>query len=188
MGIGKDKAFLELGGQSLLARALGLLGTVSDEVRIVGDPRKFLPFGRVVEDVFPGCGPLGGIHAALRATETELNLMVAVDMPFVKSGFLEYLIASAFQSAAVVTVPRGASGSQPLCAVYRREFADAAEKALRESKNRIDALFAEVEIRAISEEEMARIGFSVNMFRNLNTPEEWQQAEAEFEEQQEGIG
>jgi molybdopterin-guanine dinucleotide biosynthesis protein A len=184
MGKGKDKAFLELGGQSLLVRALALVATVTEKVRIVGDPGKFLPFGRVVEDVFPGCGPLGGIHAALRASETELNLMVAVDMPFVESRFLAYLIASAAQSAAVVTVPRGAAGWQPLCAVYRREFADAAEKALRMNKNRIDALFTEVETRVISEEEMARMGFSASMFRNLNTPEEWQQAEEEFAEQE----
>ena len=181
--MGADKASLQLGCQTLLARALALAATVAEAVLIVGEPEQFLPFGRVVQDVFPGRGPLGGIHAALRESQTELNLMLAVDLPFVESRFLEYLIASACQCAAVVTVPRAAVGWQPLCAVYRREFAAVAERALRKGKNRIDALFSQVETRAISEEELMRMGFSANMFRNLNTPVEWQKAAAEFEAQ-----
>jgi molybdopterin-guanine dinucleotide biosynthesis protein A len=181
--MGADKASLQLGCQTLLARALALAATVAEAVLIVGEPEQFLPFGRVVQDVFPGRGPLGGIHAALRESQTELNLMLAVDLPFVESRFLEYLIASACQCAAVVTVPRAAGGWQPLCAVYRREFAAVAERALRKGKNRIDALFSQVETRAISEEELMRMGFSANMFRNLNTPVEWQKAAAEFEAQ-----
>jgi molybdopterin-guanine dinucleotide biosynthesis protein A len=182
--MGAEKAFLQLGCQTLLMRALALAATVAAEVRIVGAPERFLPFGRVVQDVFPGRGPLGGIHAALRESETELNLMLAVDLPFVESRFLEYLIASACQCAAVVTVPRSKDGWQPLCAVYRREFAAVAERALQKGKNRIDALFPQVETRAISEEELLRMGFSMNMFRNLNTPAEWRKAAAEFEAQE----
>jgi molybdopterin-guanine dinucleotide biosynthesis protein A len=104
-----------------------------------------------------------------------------VDLPFVESKFLAYLIACACQCAAVVTVPHPADGWQPLCAVYRREFAAVAESALRRGKNRIDVLFSQVETRAIREEELVRMGFSSKMFRNLNTPEEWQKASAEFE-------
>jgi molybdopterin-guanine dinucleotide biosynthesis protein A len=182
--MGADKAFMQLGCQTLLTRALGLAATAAKEVRIVGDPERFLPFGRVVQDVFPGRGPLGGIHAALSESETELNLMLAVDLPFVESRFLEYLIASACQCAAVVTVPRAAGGWQPLCAVYRREFAAVAERALHKGKNKIDALFSQVETRAISQEELLRTGFSMNMFRNLNTPQEWQKAAAELEAQE----
>lgn len=184
--MGKDKAFLQLGGQTLLVRALALAATVAEEVRIVGDPQKFLPFGRAVADVFPGRGPLGGIHAALRESRAELNLMLAVDLPFVESGFLAYLIASATQCASMVTVPRAAGGWQPLCAVYRREFAALAEQSLRKGKNKIDTLFSQVEARAIGEEELIRMGFSTRMFRNLNTPAEWQNAEAEFKVTEEG--
>ncbi len=62
---------------------------------------------------------------------TELNLMLAVDMPFVSSAFLEYLITQARGAPdAVAIVPRGDGGWQPLCAIYRREFADVAEHAL----------------------------------------------------------
>ena len=94
--------------------------------------------------------------------------MLAVDLPFVESRFLAYLIASACQCAAVVTVPRSQDGWQPLCAVYRREFAASAERALHKGKNRIDALFSQVETRAIGEEELVRMGFSPS---NVSQPE-----------------
>ena len=174
--MGQDKAFLELGGETLLTRALALAATVTDEVRIAGSLQKFLPFGRVVEDIFPGQGPMAGIHAALRTSGADLNLMLAVDLPFVESEFLNYLLSSASQCGAAVTVPRTASGWEPLCAVYRREFADVAERALQKGKNRIDALFGQVEVRAISEAELERMGFSSEMFRNINTPEEFEHA------------
>jgi molybdopterin-guanine dinucleotide biosynthesis protein A len=174
--MGEDKAFLVLEGRSLLARALDLAGTVTRDVRIAGDAAKFAAFGPVVEDIYPRCGPLGGIHGALRSSNSELNLMLAVDLPFVEPRFLEYLIEQARGSGSMVTVPRAGGGWQPLCAVYRREFAAAAEKSLRAGRNKIDALFSEVETREITEEEVLRENFSPAMFRNLNTREEFEKA------------
>jgi phospholipid/cholesterol/gamma-HCH transport system ATP-binding protein len=171
--MGADKAFVSLDGQTLLARALELAHSVTPDVRIVGDPGKFSSFSPVVEDVFPDCGPLGGIHAALRASSTDLNLIMAVDTPFVSPALLRYLITRARSSpAATVTVVRTSGGWQPLCAVYRREFADAAEKALEAGRYKIDALFTATQTQIIEEDELKAVGFSLNMFRNLNTREE----------------
>ncbi len=175
--MGADKAFVtltgpDLGGRTLLAQALELARSVTPNVRIVGDAAKFAAFAPVVEDVFPGCGPLGGIHAALRDSQTELNLILAVDVPFVSTALLQFLIARARNSAATVTVPQTREGWQPLCAVYRREFADGAEQALRARRCRIDALFDAARTQSITEQELKAAGFSLSMFRNLNTPEE----------------
>lgn len=170
--MGTDKAFVTLDGRTLLARALELARSVTLEVRIVGDAEKFAFFAPVVEDVFPGCGPLGGIHAGLRASQTALNLILAVDLPFVSPALLQFLIARAGNSMATVTVPRAWGGWQPLCAVYRREFADAAEKALREGRYKIDALFSVPHTQTIETEELESAGFSPRIFRNLNTPQE----------------
>jgi len=178
--MGADKAFRELGGCTLLARAMELAGSVSEDVRIVGDREKFLPFGRVVEDVHSGHGPLGGIHAALATSSAALNLVLAVDMPFVEPMFLSYLLSQASRSSAVVTLPCAGGGWQPLCAVYRLEFLQAAEPALRKGRNKIDALFDQMEVRALREEELGRMGFSAAMFRNLNTPEEFERARAQW--------
>src|SRR6266536_1348919 len=138
--MGADKAFLEFQGQTLLERALALIGRVCPSAAIVGDPARFSSYGAVVEDVYTGCGPLAGIHAALTRSYAELNLMLAVDLPFVSEDLLSYLFSVAEETSAVVTVPRTGKGFQPLCAVYRPEFATVADRALQAAKYKIDAL------------------------------------------------
>jgi molybdopterin-guanine dinucleotide biosynthesis protein A len=171
-GPGNDKAFLEFGGQTLLDRALAVMDTVCDRVAIVGDPAKFANYDLVVADIFPGCGPLAGIHAALVHSSTELSLMLAVDMPFVSWELLAFLFATAEKIDAIVTVPRSSKGLQPLCAVYRRDFSMVAEQALRAGKYKIDAAFTSVSVRVIEEGELAAAGFSEQIFFNVNTPQD----------------
>jgi molybdenum cofactor guanylyltransferase len=174
--MGTDKAFLKLGDRTLLERAISLLRSACSEVAIVGEREKHFTFGRVIEDVYKGRGPLAGIHAALVNSSAELNLILAVDLPFVSAELLRFLLASAERTDAVITVPHSASGFQPLCAVYRRPFAEAAEPALREGKNKIDALFGSVTVRMLEESELRAAGFSDRSFSNLNTPEDVQAA------------
>ena len=76
----------------------------------------------------------------------------------------------------MVTIPRAAGAWQTLCAVYRKPFADLAEQALRQGKNKIDPLFRDIEMRIVEEHELTRQNFSPDMFRNLNTLEELKQA------------
>lgn len=177
--MGSDKAFVMLDGRTLLARALELARSVTGEVRIVGDPAKFSKFAAVVEDIFPNCGALAGIHAALLSSPTELNLILAVDVPFVSPALLQYMLERARNSAsATVTVAHSGGNWQPLCAIYRRNFAEAAEQSLRTSHYKIDKLFAATSTQKIPEEELKAAGFPPEMFRNLNTREELEAARA----------
>jgi len=201
MGTSTDKAFLDFRGQTLLERALTVAGTVCDRVSIVGDPAKFeavlssqfsvlskterqslrtenRELRTVIADIFPGCGPLAGIHAALVHSTAELNLMLAVDMPFVSRELLAFVFAAAEASdTVIVTVPRTSRGFQPLCAVYRRDFSTVAEQALRAGKCKVDAAFSGMPVRVIEENELAAAGFSERDFFNVNTPQDRQAAE-----------
>jgi molybdenum cofactor guanylyltransferase len=170
--MGTDKAFVEFEGRTLLARALDLGRSVSADVRIIGSTQKFASFASVVEDVFRGCGPLAGIHAALLASPTDLNLILAVDTPFISHAFLEYLVEQSKQASALAVVPHCDDHCQPLCAIYRRGFAVAAENAWRAGQNKIDPLFGVVPTRTIQQDELKNAGFGLGMFRNLNTPQE----------------
>lgn len=184
--MGSDKAFLELAGKPLILRAMELAIQLTSDVYIVGEPDKYAGFGPVVPDIFPEHGPLGGIHAGLRASKSDLNLIMAVDLPFLGARLLAYLIARAETSGAAVTVPKCGNYFQPLCAIYRRDFANVAERALAAGSNKIDALFGEASVCAISEQDLRDNNFEVSMFRNLNTQADWNNAKVEFERKSPG--
>jgi molybdenum cofactor guanylyltransferase len=179
--MGTDKAFVEFEGTTLLARAL-MTGSAVGPVRIVGSPERFQEYGTVVADVFAGQGPLAGIHAALRSSDTEWNVVLAVDMPFVRAELLHMLVGRARECGKSVTVPRVAGRFQPLCAVYRREFADVAERALGEQRNKIDPLFAPAVTHIVEEGDIEMPGFSAAMFGNLNTVEDLERARLALQE------
>ncbi len=181
--MGSDKAFLELNGSTLLARTLRLAKAVTKNLSIVGAREKFESSERelqvpVIEDIYREQGPLAGIHAALRGTHTELNLVISVDMPFLESRFLEFLVTQARSCDAIVTVPRANGSFQPLCAVYRPQFREVAQRALDQGSNKIGALFSasEVSVRIIEEDEIRKLAFDPAMFHNLNTPEDLRRA------------
>ena len=175
--LGTDKALLKIHGETLLERAVALSTHVTDKVFVVGEKAKLTGIGNVVEDAYNGCGPLGGIHAALRHSSTDGNLLLAVDMPFVTEKFLRFLISISQQFDSVVTVPQSGGRLQPLCAIYRKVFAEVAEQALQRGKYKVDPLFDHVSTRIIEEKELAAAGFSAEIFENVNTPDDWEQAQ-----------
>ena len=173
--MGSDKALLQFDGITLLERALQTSHAVAEKVYIVGARQRYGQFGEVIEDIYADCGPLGGIHAGLSATETELNLMLSVDMPLMTSRFLEWLLRQAQQTPEWIVVPDALGGLQPLSAAYRRQTRVAAERALKRGDYKISTLFSVVPTCRISAQEIAAAGFSPEILRNINTAEEFEE-------------
>jgi phospholipid/cholesterol/gamma-HCH transport system ATP-binding protein len=172
--MGTDKALLPYGDQTLLERALQTVSRVCSKSYIVGPQETYGSFGETITDVYRGCGPLGGIHAALRSTSTPLNLILSVDIPLMTAEFLSWLLEQARTAPELIVVPHAAGGPQPLCAVYRPAVAEAAEQGLKSGDYKIGHLFSHVPTRIIAEPEIITAGFTPNIFRNINTPEEYE--------------
>src|SRR5271157_986843 len=171
--MGSDKALLSFRDQTLLARTLEKGAAVAGKVIIVGPRERYATYGDVVEDIYAGCGPLSGIHAALCATETDLNLILSVDMPLMTVEFLRWLLEKALHARELIVVPDALGGRQPLCAVYRRPLLAVAEQALKNGDYEIGHLFPRVPTSYISEAKIREAGFSPEVFRNVNTTEEY---------------
>lgn len=179
--MGTDKAFLRLGPQTLLEHAISTAREACETIVLVGDKLRLRPYGWVVEDEFEGQGPLAGIHAALSSPSAQdLNLFLAVDTPAIPAHFLTYVLGAARDSNAMVTIPRAKNQFQPLCAVYRRGFASLAEKRLAEGRNKIDPLFSLCPTHILEEAELTALGFTPDIFDNVNTPEDWQRIQQQF--------
>lgn len=86
--MGRDKALIELAGEPLLRHAVKKLRRVCMDVRVLGADPRLAAYAPIVPDLHPGCGPLGGMEAALAHSIFDWNLFMPVDMPFLPSAFL----------------------------------------------------------------------------------------------------
>ena len=171
--MGREKAFLDLEGRPLIAHVAERLGSVADELIIAADDQaRFQPFaGRVVPDIFPCLGTLGGIHAGLSAARYDLALVVGCDMPFIDPDVLIWFADAA--AAHDVVVLRRPEGIEPLHAAYRRSCLPAIEAAIRSGQRRAVSFHAQVRVRYVDPVELLEIDPDLSSFRNLNTPAEW---------------
>ena len=117
--MGRDKAWMELDGQPLIALAVEKVRRLGvREVFISGRPGEdysVLKCG-VLVDLVPNFGPLGGIERALHFCETPLLLVLAVDLPRMTTTFLETLVARCDRLTG--TVPKVNGGIEALAAIY----------------------------------------------------------------------
>ena len=103
--MGRDKAMLELGGKTLLARAVETLRSVKGlqspdgrvEVTLCGERDALEGADRAIVDRYPACGPLGGIEAALHDLashkEADWAFFIPVDMPLLSNTLIELLLS-----------------------------------------------------------------------------------------------
>jgi molybdopterin-guanine dinucleotide biosynthesis protein A len=169
--MGRDKALLEIEGETLLARAARRLGEVCAEVLIAdrGTGPASVPDG-------PGRGPAAGLLGAARARPGRSLLVLAVDLPFVPVPLLEELARSeaGLPELPDLIIPSWSGGVEPLCAVYGPAALAVLEE--RVGRGRLDLWSLPdtpgLAVRRLGEEELRRFGEPARMFLNLNRPED----------------
>jgi molybdenum cofactor guanylyltransferase len=129
--MGRDKALLPLGSATMVEQIACAVRSAAGNVTIMGPVERYARLGfPVVPDKIENCGPLGGLYSALSITKTDWNVLVACDMPHVTAIFLTQLIEAAQATDADCLVPETGGKLDPLCAVYHRRVAAAAESAI----------------------------------------------------------
>ncbi|MCX6023428.1 MAG: molybdenum cofactor guanylyltransferase [Chloroflexi bacterium] len=167
--LGRDKALLELGGLTLLERAIATLGSLADEVIVIGPEGRasFAAGARVVPDAYPTAGPLGGIATALEAATTDRVLIVACDMPFLSPDLLIYLRDLA--PDADLTIPRANGQTEQMHAIYSRACLPSIHAQIATGDLKIDRFFSHVQVRYVEDAELRTIDPALRSFFNINT-------------------
>mgnify|MGYP002863181830 CR=1 FL=1 len=138
--MGRDKAALTLGGQSLIALQVQKFRTLGIRDIMLSGYGRPLPGCRNVEDIYPHRGPLSGIHACLAAAENEACLALSVDMPLLPAEALRELV-NAHRGG--ITVLEHGGHVEPLSAVYDRDLYREAERILQSERTALMRLLDE---------------------------------------------
>jgi molybdenum cofactor guanylyltransferase len=184
---GRDKALVEIDGEPMLARMIALLRGVPMAVKMIAGRRKYEAFGTdIVEDQWPGEGPLGGIITALEdagrsAAPSEWNLIVSCDMPFLTREWLGFLCERAGKSEAQVILAHSTQGPEPLCACWRTEAAESLRAAFERGVRKVTEGISHLRAEVLDERDWKRFDSDGRLFWNMNTQADYEEARRVFE-------
>ncbi|MBI4760280.1 MAG: molybdenum cofactor guanylyltransferase [Chloroflexota bacterium] len=178
--MGEDKALKPFLGRPLIQRVIERLAPLADEIIVTTNrPADYAFLNlRLVSDLKPGRGALGGLYTAIASATHPLVAVVACDMPFASSRLIEAMTGLLVREEADVVIPKSAEGYEPFHAVYRRETClSAIESALRADQWKVIAWFPAVRVRELAVDELSSYTPDGLAFWNVNTPQEFAEAE-----------
>jgi molybdenum cofactor guanylyltransferase len=169
---GRDKGSLVVEGQTILERQIAALSSVPGmrEILLAG-ARAPCAAARVIADLVPGSGPLGGVHAALTSARGDAVFVVACDMPFVDAALVKRMFEWAQHFDLVL--PRTERGYHPLYAVYTRACLAPIARRLASRRLKLVELADDVRTRVVTAEELDGFGNRQRLLANVNTPADY---------------
>jgi molybdopterin-guanine dinucleotide biosynthesis protein A len=200
--MGEDKALKLFLGRPLIERVIERLAPIADEMIVTTNrPAEYgflntssallekhstlrCPEGtlsvriRLIADLKPGRGALGGLYTAVASAAQPLVAVAACDMPFASQEFFESACRLMVEREADVVIVKGKEGYEPLHALYRRETClPVIESAIAADQWKVTSWFPQVKVHQLTADEVKSLDPSGLCFWNLNTPEEFEQAE-----------
>ncbi|MSP11662.1 MAG: molybdenum cofactor guanylyltransferase [Chloroflexi bacterium] len=192
--MGRDKALIDFGGKPLVRRIVDLLMPLSDDVILVTnqfDPYNSWPV-RLIADVIPGKGSLGGIYSGLIAARYSKSIIVACDMPYLNPRLIVYL-AGLIEGYDVVMpqAPAKLKGQtaktagestaksadlHPMHAVYAKTCLPGILQSILADDLRLISFLPCVKTRFVGPAEISPLDPEFRSFINVNTPEEFEEA------------
>jgi molybdopterin-guanine dinucleotide biosynthesis protein A len=176
--MGEDKRYLVVGEQTLLERSLGVLRSMFHEVLVV-IAQDSVPLdidARVVRDLVPDCGSLGGVYTGLTQATTPYIFAVACDMPFLNQAVITQFTNR--RDTADIVMARLATRLHPMHALYGKGCLPAMEQMIVARQLKIQELVSHASLRVqyVTEADLLSIDPSWRSFHNVNTPEDLEAA------------
>ena len=188
--MGRDKAWLEIGGRPMIERVVEALKPVTTSIGIIANSDDYLRLGfPVFADTHTGVGPLEAIRTALANSPTEWVVLIGCDMPFVTSELFAFLLSIAEQETTdygrrtadggvAAVVPLNENGlPEPLCAVYSRAALPAVTALIADGGRKVSDLFDRTRTRFVAFDEVKDLPRAGLFFENINTPEDYESAQ-----------
>jgi molybdopterin-guanine dinucleotide biosynthesis protein A len=169
----ENKSFVQLASKPMIEVVLEKVTDIFSlpPIVITNSFKEYSYLGvRLEKDIFPGMGPLAGIHAGLSVVSTQQNFIVGCDIPLLDSAFIQYLISQGKDYD--IAIPEEDGYTHPLHAIYSRNCLGFIEKKLKQNERKVISFFSEVKVRYINKVEMDQFPFARQSLINVNTRED----------------
>ena len=170
---GKTKANIQISGVRIITRTIKILHELFDDIIIVTNtPDEFIGFKHytIVPDEIKNVGPLGGIHAAMKAAKNDAVFVFASDMPCISRDLIKSHIDFYNKRKCDAAIPRIKDFKEPLHSIYNtRVFEKLNEFLGGTNKYSIENFIKDLNVRYHNLEDIEE---NRKAFVNINTPED----------------
>jgi molybdopterin-guanine dinucleotide biosynthesis protein A len=131
--MGQNKSLMKIGENTVIELVYEKIKPLFKKIILITNNPDDYSFMQIpmYKDIYPGRGPLSGIHSALKNTTTFRNFIISCDIPLMKREMIEYLVN--YSTSYPVTIAKADGFIQQLCGVYTKECLPVAESILKES-------------------------------------------------------
>ena len=167
---GRDKAFLKISKDKLIELQLRSLKKTFKRIIVVTNSLqryRNLKGVKLVSDIIPDIGPLGGIYSGLLASKSFYNFVLACDMPYINLGLIKYMYKKARGYDAAI--PKINHRYEPLFGIYSKNCLKVIKELLGKKNFKISKIFPKIKLKAISKKEILKFGHPKRLFMNINT-------------------
>ena len=176
--MGEDKRYLVVGEQTLLERGLSVLRSAFQEVLVViaQDSPSLGVDARVVRDLVPDCGSLGGLYTGLIQATTPWIFAVACDMPFLNQAVIAQFTSR--RVAVDIVMAKLAGQLHPMHALYGKRCVPIVEQMIQARRFKIQGMVSQspLQVKYVTEEDLFTLDPSWRSFFNVNTVAELEEA------------
>jgi molybdopterin-guanine dinucleotide biosynthesis protein A len=132
------KAKISIGGRTIISRILDSIeGVFAEKILVTNNPDEFSGFDKlkITHDHFLNIGPLGGIHAAFKASSMDAVFVFAGDMPLLDKQLIISQIDYYSKHSCDILVPRVGQYIEPLHSIYNCSLLGTMENYLSGNHN-----------------------------------------------------
>ncbi|MFQ6069429.1 MAG: molybdenum cofactor guanylyltransferase [Candidatus Aminicenantales bacterium] len=173
--MGREKAFLRIGERTIIEEQKDTLKKIFDEIIIVTNNHSYFHNldVKVVKDIIPHCGPLGGLYSGLSVCSNIHGFLIGCDMPFPSISLINYMIKKIKKND--IVIPVSSRGLEPLFAIYSLNCLETIKRHLEMKDLKISNVLNYHRVSYVSPREVKKFDPHEFSFLNVNTPEEYEQ-------------
>ncbi len=174
--MGQEKAYLRIGERTIIEEQRDILGRIFDEIIVVAKTQNNFKNidAKVVTDIIPDLGPLGGLYSGLAVSSNIHSFLIACDMPFINLELIDYMIKQIGEND--IVVPLSSNGIETLFAVYSLNCMETIWRQIEFRNLRLQDILNFFKVRYISQEEVEKFDPKEFSFFNVNNLKDYEEA------------
>ncbi|RPG61936.1 MAG: molybdenum cofactor guanylyltransferase [Flavobacteriaceae bacterium TMED220] len=148
--MGTEKGLVKINGKSFIELIVNAVSNFSKNIFLVTDNKNYLSLGYpIIGDLYKNKGPVSGIFSALNHSETDQNLILSCDVPFINFKILDRIIKQHYLFNKKITIAKDSSNIHPLIGMYHQSIKSVFKRSILDGNLKLINVIEKIDVEYV---------------------------------------